>query len=162
GIFEGDEEIEPERAEDSDAESMTTGKTVGGKSVKGRRGSESSLNSDHGLQTTTKSDRKMSWSSTGTDSDVDPESAHLSTTPPSPSPPKVYGSSSNTSIASTPIAATMAAKFKRFSQVHFPSRSSESLVEATKLNTKPTVATSIATAIRTSPAGTPPTPITAA
>ncbi|KAF9289792.1 hypothetical protein BGZ68_008637 [Mortierella alpina] len=162
GIFEGDEEIEPEHVDDSDADSMMTGKTAGGKAAKGRRGSESSLNSDHGLQTATKIDRKMSWSSTGTDSDVDPESAHLSTTPPSPSPPKMYlhqhhnGSNSNTSISSTPIAATMAAKFKRFSQAHFPSRSSESLVEATKLNTKPTVATSIATAIRTSPAGTPP------
>ncbi|KAF9981486.1 hypothetical protein BGZ75_007253 [Mortierella antarctica] len=162
GIFEGDEEIEPEHMDDSDAESMMTGKTVGGKAAKGRRGSVSSLNSDLGPQTAGKMDRKMSWSSTGTDSDVDPESAHLSTTPPSPSPPKMYlhqhynGSSSNTSTASTPIAATMAAKFKRFSQAHFPSWSSESLVEATKLNTKPTVATSIATAIRTSPAGTPP------
>ncbi|KAG9320332.1 hypothetical protein KVV02_008177 [Mortierella alpina] len=162
GIFEGDEEIEPEHVDDSDAESMMTGKSVGGKAAKGRRGSESSLNSDLGPQTAGKMDRKMSWSSTGTDSDVDPESAHLSTTPPSPSPPKMYlhqhynGSSGNTSTASTPIAATMAAKFKRFSQAHFPSRSSESLVEATKLNTKPTVATSIATAIRTSPAGTPP------
>ncbi|KAF9576061.1 hypothetical protein EC968_000127 [Mortierella alpina] len=162
GIFEGDEEIEPEHVDDSDAESMMTGKAAGGKAFKGRRGSESSLNSDRGPQTTGKNDRKMSWSSAGTDSDIDPESAHLSTTPPSPSPPKLYlhqhnnGSSSNASTASTPIAATMAAKFKRFSQVHFPSRSSESLVEVTKLNTKPTVATSIATAIRTSPAGTPP------
>ncbi|KAF9951404.1 hypothetical protein BGZ72_007088 [Mortierella alpina] len=161
GIFEGDEEIEPEHVNDSDAESTMAGKTLGGKAAKGRRGSESSLNSDHGPQTAGKIDRKMSWSSSGTDSDVDPESAHLSTTPPSPSPPKIYlhqhnnGSSSNTSTTSTHIA-TVAARFKRFSQARFPSRSSESLVEATKLNTKPTVATSIATAIRTSPAGTPP------
>ncbi|KAG0068818.1 hypothetical protein BGZ90_000431 [Linnemannia elongata] len=161
GIFEGDEDISSETAEESDAESMLMGKA--GKSERrrsagGRRDSVSSFNSEHAPPKLDGSERKLSWSSAGTESDIDPESVPIATTPPSTIYLQQNNSSSTNTVpmthTTTPIAATMAAKFKRFSQAHFPSKSTESLAEVSKLNTKPTVATSIATAIRTSPAGT--------
>ena len=161
GIFEGDEDISTDRADDSDAESTLTSKTgkkSQGKAAGGRRGSESSSNSDHVPPILDGADRKLSWSSTGTDSDADPESLPIASTPPKPS---LYlnhqhnNSFSSTASNANAIANTMAAKFKRFSQAHFSTRSTESLADSAKLNTKPTVATSIATAIRTSPSGTP-------
>ncbi|KAF9155455.1 hypothetical protein BG015_009831 [Linnemannia schmuckeri] len=161
GIFEGDEDISSETAEESDAESMLMGKTGKSghrKSAGDRRGSVSSFSSEHAPPKLESSERKLSWSSAGTDSDIDPESVPIATTPPSSIYLQQNNSSSTNAVSmthtTTPIAATMAAKFKRFSQAHFPSKSTESLAEASKLNTKPTVATSIATAIRTSPAGT--------
>lgn len=161
GIFEGDEDISAETAEESDAESMLMGKA--GKSGRrrsagDRRDSVSSFNSEHAPPKLDGSERKLSWSSAGTESDIDPESVPIATTPPTSIYLQQNNSSSTNTVpmthTTTPIAATMAAKFKRFSQAHFPSKSTESLAEASKLNTKPTVATSIATAIRTSPAGT--------
>ncbi|KAF8931602.1 hypothetical protein BGZ58_007541 [Dissophora ornata] len=161
GIFEGDEEISPEATDESDAESTMAGKagkSAGSKSAGGRRrGSESSFSSEHAPPPPTLlTERKPSWSSAGTDSDVDPESVPIASTPPIAS---VYinhqnnNSSSNTSNLST---SSIASKFKRFSQAHFSSKSSDSLlVDSAKLNTKPTVATSIATAIRTSPSAAP-------
>ncbi|KAF9414222.1 hypothetical protein BGZ94_000463 [Podila epigama] len=157
GIFEGDEEIVPEQATDSEAESSTNVKSTKSTSTKAlsgaRRGSESSQFSE---SSTNAAERKLSWSSTCTDSDAEPEIAPLSHS----SPVAAFyinqnSSSSNTSQTPAlpiPIANTMAAKFKRFSQAHFSTKSTESLSDASKLNTKPTVATSIATAIRTSPA----------
>ncbi|KAG0283418.1 hypothetical protein BGZ96_012218 [Linnemannia gamsii] len=161
GIFEGDEDISSETAEESDADSMMTGKA--GKpgrrrSAGDRRDSVSSFNSEHAPPKLDGTERKLSWSSAGTESDIDPESVPLASTPPNSIYLQPNNSTSTSTVpmlsTTTPIAATMAAKFKRFSQAHFPSKSTESLVEASKLNTKPTVATSIATAIRTSPAGT--------
>ncbi|KAF9543325.1 hypothetical protein EC957_000987 [Mortierella hygrophila] len=161
GIFEGDEDISSETPEESDADSMLMGKAGKSgrrKSAGDRRGSVSSFNSEHAPPKLDGSDRKSSWSSAGTESDIDPESAPIATTPPSTIYLQPNNSSSTNAVSmtntTTPIAATMAAKFKRFSQAHFPYKSTESLAEASKLNTKPTVATSIATAIRTSPAGT--------
>ncbi|KAF9935128.1 hypothetical protein FBU30_007507 [Linnemannia zychae] len=160
GIFEGDEDISSEAAEESDTDSIMLGKTEksGRKgSVRDRHDSVSSFNSEHAPPKLDNGERKLSWSSTGTESDMDPESAPIATTPPS----NIYLHPQNNNstvgmsiINTTPIAATMAAKFKRFSQAHFPSKSTESLAEASKLTTKPTVATSIATAIRTSPSAT--------
>ncbi|GJJ72461.1 hypothetical protein EMPS_04818 [Entomortierella parvispora] len=161
GIFEGDEDISTDQADDSDTESTHTSKTGSksqGKVASGRRGSESSFNSDHVPPTLDGADRKLSWSSTGTDSDADPESLPIASTPPKPS---LYlnhqhnSSFSSTASNANAIANTMAAKFKRFSQAHFSTRSTESLADSAKLNTKPTVATSIATAIRTPPSGAP-------
>ncbi|KAK3820500.1 MAG: hypothetical protein J3R72DRAFT_406842 [Linnemannia gamsii] len=160
GIFEGDEDISSETAEESDAESMLMGKT--GKSGRrrsagDRRDSVSSFNSEHAPPKLDGNERKLSWSSAGTESDIDPESVPLASTPPNSVYLQQQGNYSTGGVSTlntTPIAATMAAKFKRFSQAHFPSKSTESLAEASKLNTKPTVATSIATAIRTSPAST--------
>lgn len=161
GIFEGDEDISMDLADDSDAESTLTSKTGKknqGTAASGRRGSESSFNSDHVPPILDGADRKLSWSSTGTDSDADPESLPIASTPPKPT---LYinhqhsSSFSTTASNANAIANTMAAKFKRFSQAHFSTRSTESLTDSAKLNTKPTVATSIATAIRTSPSGTP-------
>ncbi|KAF8948069.1 hypothetical protein BGZ47_006614 [Haplosporangium gracile] len=161
GIFEGDEDISSETAEESDAESMLmgrAGKSGHRRSAGDRRDSVSSFNSEHAPPKLDGSERKLSWSSAGTESDIDPESVPIATTPPSSIYLQQNNSSSTNAVSmthtTTPIAATMAAKFKRFSQAHFPSKSTESLAEASKLNTKPTVATSIATAIRTSPAGT--------
>ncbi|KAG0255950.1 hypothetical protein BG011_004845 [Mortierella polycephala] len=164
GIFEGDEEISSEAVDDSDAESIKAGKSNGGKAVKMRRGSESSFGSEYTPPTLVGTDRMPSWSSTGTDSDVDPESVPLATTPPpsiaSVTSASVYQQSnnngSNTSVAtaaSSPIGSTMA-RLRKLTQAHFHPRSTEALVDSVKLNTKPTVATSIATAKRTSPTGT--------
>ncbi|KAF9903190.1 hypothetical protein EC991_004098 [Linnemannia zychae] len=160
GIFEGDEDISSETAEESDADSILMGKP--GKpgrrrSAGDRRDSVSSFNSEHAPPKLDGSERKLSWSSAGTESDIDPESVPLASTPPNGIYLQHQGNNSTIGVAptnTTPIAATMAAKFKRFSQAHFPSRSTESLTEASKLNTRPTVATSTATAIRTSPAST--------
>ncbi|KAG0202954.1 hypothetical protein BGX33_009374 [Mortierella sp. NVP41] len=160
GIFEGDEDISSETAEESDADSMLTGKagkTGRRRSAGERRDSVSSFNSEHAPPKLDGADRKLSWSSAGTESDVDPESVPLASTPPSGIYLQQHNNNSTSGISmlnTTPIATTMAAKFKRFSQAHFPSKSTEALAEASKLNTKPTVATSIATAIRTSPATT--------
>ncbi|KAG0309304.1 hypothetical protein BGZ98_003672 [Dissophora globulifera] len=161
GIFEGDEDISSEPVDDSDAELTVTGKpskTASAKSARNRRrGSESSFSSEYvPPPPTTATERKQSWSSTGTDSDLDPESAHIA---PSPPVTGIYlnqhynNSSGNTSAMSS---SSIASKFKRFSQAHFSSKSSESVAtDSPKLNTKPTVATSIATAIRTPPSATP-------
>ncbi|KAF9334554.1 hypothetical protein BG006_001970 [Podila minutissima] len=151
GIFEGDEEILPEQATDSEAESMPgrSAKSTTIKSAGGRRGSESSQCSESGPV-----ERKQSWSSTCTDSEGEVESTPVATSP-------LYlnqnnsGSSTNFVPAQPiPIANTMAAKFKRFSQAHFSPKSIDTLGDSAKLNTKPTVATSIATAIRTSRSST--------
>ncbi|KAG0334031.1 hypothetical protein BG000_008691 [Podila horticola] len=151
GIFEGDEEILPEQATDSEAETMP-GRSIKSTTIKsgGRRGSESSQYSESGP-----TERKQSWSSTGTDSEGEVESTPLAATPP------LYLNQNNSGSSTIfvpaqpiPIASTMAAKFKRFSQAHFSPKSSDTLGDSTKLNTKPTVATSIATAIRTSPSST--------
>ncbi|KAG0280664.1 hypothetical protein BGZ95_009220 [Linnemannia exigua] len=160
GIFEGDEDISSEAAEESDAESMLmgrAGKSGRRRSAGDRRDSVSSFNSEHAPPNLDGNERKLSWSSAGTESDIDPESVPLASTPPNSIYLQQQGNNSTGGVSTmntTPIAATMAAKFKRFSQAHFPSKSIESLVEASKLNTKPTVATSTATAIRTSPAST--------
>ncbi|KAF9180993.1 hypothetical protein BGZ50_005774 [Haplosporangium sp. Z 11] len=163
GIFEGDEEISSEAVDDSDAESIKTGKSSGGKAAKKRRDSESSFGSEYTPPTLNGIDRQPSWSSTGTDSD-DSESVSLPITPP-PSTASVItasvyqhsnNSGSSTSVAtaaSSPIGSTMA-RLKRLTQAHFHPRGTEALVDSVKLNTKPTVATSIATAKRTSPSGT--------
>jgi hypothetical protein len=161
GIFEGDEDISSETAEESDADSMMMGKSGRSgrrRSAGDRRDSVSSFNSEHAPPKLDGAERKLSWSSAGTESDIDPESVPLASTPPSSIYLQPNNSSSTSTVpttnTTTPIAAAMAAKFKRFSQAHFPSKSTESLAEASKLNTRPTVATSTATAIRTSPAGT--------
>lgn len=152
GIFEGDEDILPEQATDSEAESTMPGrstKSTTTKSPGGRRGSESSQCSESGPGV----ERKQSWSSTYTDSEEEVESTPLAATPP------LYLNQNNSSSTFVPaqpipIANTMAAKFKRFSQAHFSPKSLDTVGDSTKLNTKPTVATSIATAIRTSPSST--------
>ncbi|KAG0074106.1 hypothetical protein BGZ92_003528 [Podila epicladia] len=152
GIFEGDEEILPEQVTDSEAESMPgrSAKSTTIKSAGGRRGSESSQYSESAPV-----ERKQSWSSTCSDSEGEVESTPLAATPPLYLNQNNSGSSTNfVSAQPIPIANTMAAKFKRFSQAHFSPKSIDTLSDSTKLNTKPTVATSIATAIRTSPSST--------
>ncbi|ORZ06547.1 hypothetical protein BCR41DRAFT_360836 [Lobosporangium transversale] len=166
GIFEGDEEVSTEVADDSDADSSTTekirkaekpGESASSTPIRSkRRGSESSFDSEQappGPQSLI-SERKPSWSSTGTESDMDLETVPITSTP----LPTMYihqqhnTSSSNASTIST---SSFASKFKRFSQAHFSSKSQDPVADPSKLNTKPTVATSIATAIRTSPSTTP-------
>ncbi|KAF8986664.1 hypothetical protein BGZ52_008177 [Haplosporangium bisporale] len=150
GIFEGDEEILPEQVTDSEAESTMPGKSTKSTTTKspgGRRGSESSQCSESGPG----AERKQSWSSTSTDSEEEVESK--------PATPPLYlnqNNSSSTFVSAQPIpiANTMAAKFKRFSQAHFSPKQLDTMGDSAKLNTKPTVATSIATAIRTPPSNT--------
>ncbi|KAI1297790.1 hypothetical protein EDD11_006923 [Mortierella claussenii] len=167
GIFEGDEEITDEPVEDSDADSAKTEKT--GKSGKNsttksftrgkRRGSESSFGSEHApphIPALT-AEREQSWTSTGTESDADPESAPIASTPPVTGLYLNHQHNNSSSSASTMSASSIASKFKRFSQAHFSKSGSSApdvVADPSKLNTKPTVATSIATAIRTSPSAT--------
>ncbi|KAF9346425.1 hypothetical protein BGX26_002078 [Mortierella sp. AD094] len=165
GIFEGDEEFSPDPVDDSDVETATTtGKAGKSNSTKPpgskRRDSESSFSSEHAPPPPLTEDRKSSWSSSaGTESDADPESLPIASTPTQasiPAPGPYLNQQNNSSAASTLSSSSLASKFKRFSQAHFSSRSSsDSVPEPPKLNTKPTVATSIATAIRTSPSSTP-------
>ncbi|KAF9103145.1 hypothetical protein BGX27_010720 [Mortierella sp. AM989] len=159
GIFEGDEEFSPDPVEDSDAESILTGK-MGKNSTKTsgskRRDSVSSFNSEHAPPVLLSEERKQSWSSSSTESDADQESLPVSATPPAPGPYLSQQNNSSSPNANTISSTSLASKFKRFSQAHFSSKSSSELVpDPFKLNTKPTVATSIATAIRTSPSASP-------
>ncbi|KAG0346957.1 hypothetical protein BG004_000420 [Podila humilis] len=156
GIFEGDEDIITEQGAESETEmAMPTSrstKSTPAKATGGRRGSESSQHSE--LSGPSAVDRKQSWSSTCTDSDGEVESAPVVSTPPAAFYLNQNNSGSTTNHISAhplPIANSMAAKLKRFSQAHFSTKSTETLSDSAKLNTKPTVATSIATAIRTSP-----------
>jgi len=192
GIFEGDEEIPTEPAEQSDAEPTMLGTTGRGRGTTTftamkknagtrRRGSASSFGSEHASPpaVTITSERKHSWSSSLTESDVDPESPSMTSSPP-PSLVGLFsnqqsnmtmngGNNNNSSNTSTAIhsnsngnghgstMSAMASKFKRFSQMNFSSKSSaldHTGDTAAKLNTKPTVATTIATVTRVSPSAT--------